>query len=275
MLVILLSVIAIRHAALNLPLERDEGEFAYMGQLMIDGVAPYTVAYGQKLPGIYAAYAAIMLIFSQDCAGIHTGLLLINLATAFMIFAIGFRYFSLPVGSVAAASYAILSTDSSVLGLAAHATHFVVLFAMAGTWVLLKSFSTNRLWFYFLSGFLFGLSFLMKQPGLVFGLFAALLLFMRLKRNSCRAAVLFFAGLVIPYLIVCCAFFLAGLFKPFWFWTVQYSSIYASGVRLSHDSAIYQAARLFIQRFIPIIANNPILWGFAALGITLHIFAIK
>ena len=41
----------------NVPLERDEGEYAYAGQLMLHGVAPYTSLYSMKLPGTFAAYA--------------------------------------------------------------------------------------------------------------------------------------------------------------------------------------------------------------------------
>lgn len=59
----------------NLPLERDEGEYAYAGQLIVDGIPPYQFAY-MKLPGTYAAYALIMAIFGQTSGGIHIGLLL-------------------------------------------------------------------------------------------------------------------------------------------------------------------------------------------------------
>lgn len=37
------------------PLERDEGEYAYAGQLMLQGIPPYQLAYNMKLPGTYAA----------------------------------------------------------------------------------------------------------------------------------------------------------------------------------------------------------------------------
>ena len=49
-------VLAIRIRLLGIPLERDEGEYAYAGQLMLQGIPPYKLAYNMKLPGIYAAY---------------------------------------------------------------------------------------------------------------------------------------------------------------------------------------------------------------------------
>src|SRR5438067_13335877 len=79
-------VITIRTRLLGIPLERDEGEYAYAGQLILQGVPPYTLAYNMKFPGTFAAYAAIMSIFGQTIAGIHLGLLLVNTATIILIF---------------------------------------------------------------------------------------------------------------------------------------------------------------------------------------------
>ena len=57
--------VAIRIRLLGMPLERDEGEYAYAGQLMLQGIPPYKLAYNMKFPGTYAAYAAIMSVFGQ------------------------------------------------------------------------------------------------------------------------------------------------------------------------------------------------------------------
>ena len=64
-------VIAIRIRLLGIPLERDEGEYAYAGQLILQGIPPYKLAYNMKFPGTYAAYAVIMSIFGQTIVGIH------------------------------------------------------------------------------------------------------------------------------------------------------------------------------------------------------------
>src|SRR5436190_23592252 len=116
--------VAFRIRLLGIPLERDEGEYAYAGQLMLQGIPPYKLAYNMKFPGTYAAYAVIMSIFGQTIAGIHIGLLLINAATTILIFFLGQRLFSLTAGVAAATTYAVLSLSPSVLGLAAHATQF-------------------------------------------------------------------------------------------------------------------------------------------------------
>src|SRR5437762_5292020 len=82
-------VLVIRIRLREIPLERDEGEYAYAGQLMLQGVPPYTAAYNMKLPGTYAAYALIMAVFGQTPSGIHLGLALVNAASIVFVCLIG------------------------------------------------------------------------------------------------------------------------------------------------------------------------------------------
>ena len=68
---VVLLCIYVRIRLLGIPLERDEGEFAYFGQLMLKGIPPFAAAYSMKLPGIYGMYALIMTLFGQTAQGIH------------------------------------------------------------------------------------------------------------------------------------------------------------------------------------------------------------
>src|SRR5450756_2530791 len=129
-LLALLFVGFIRWRLADMPLERDEGEYAYAGQLILQGIPPYQLAYNMKLPGTYVAYAAILAVFGQTSRGIHIGLLLINALSIFLLYLITARLFGALAGVIAGASYAFLTTQPGVYGLAAHATHFVVLAAL-------------------------------------------------------------------------------------------------------------------------------------------------
>src|SRR6476659_7962083 len=78
-LVVILGFAAfVRIRLLEMPLERDEGEYAYAGQLMLQGIPPYKLAYNMKLPGTYAAYALIMAALGETPRGIHLGVMLGN-----------------------------------------------------------------------------------------------------------------------------------------------------------------------------------------------------
>ena len=65
LLVVLTVVTAVRVRLLDMPLERDEGEYAYVGQLMLQGVPPYQEAYTMKWPGTAAMYALFMGLFGE------------------------------------------------------------------------------------------------------------------------------------------------------------------------------------------------------------------
>src|SRR5690242_13801902 len=174
--VVFVFVIAIRIRFLGIPLERDEGEYAYAGQLMLQGIPPYKLAYSMKFPGTYAAYALIMSIFGQTIFGIHLGLLLTNAGTTVLIFFVGRRLINATAGIAAAMSYGVLSVSPFVLGLAAHATHFVAVLVLGGMLLLLDESGRQQLGRLFASGFIFGLSILMKQPAVFFVVFAAIYL---------------------------------------------------------------------------------------------------
>src|SRR6059058_5054098 len=104
-----LLVFSVRLRLRDMPLERDEGEYAYAGQLMLQGVPPYKEAYNMKLPGTYAAYAVIMAVFGQTPAGIHTGVALINCAAIILIFLIGRKVLDETTGIVAAVIFGLMS----------------------------------------------------------------------------------------------------------------------------------------------------------------------
>ena len=154
LLLAVLFVAFVRIRLLATPLERDEGEFAYGGQLMLQGIPPYELFYNIKFPGIYAAYALCLFLFGQSASAIHFGLLLVNVAGIWLLYRLARRFLDVPGAVAAGASYAFLSTSPVVLGLAAHATHFVVAAALAGLLLLLRGEDSGKPVLFFCSGFL-------------------------------------------------------------------------------------------------------------------------
>ena len=152
----LLFVIFVRWRLREMPLERDEGGFAYLGQLLLQGIPPFQLAWDIKPPGLYLAYSAMMAMFGQSAAGIHLGLLAVNLATIGLVFLLTRDLFDPLTGSLAAAAYALLALSPSVLGVVAHATHFTAFFGVAATWVLWRALQSDRTILLLLSGILFG-----------------------------------------------------------------------------------------------------------------------
>jgi 4-amino-4-deoxy-L-arabinose transferase-like glycosyltransferase len=233
LMLLLVMVVAVRVRLLNLPLERDEGEFAYAGQLMLQGIPPYQLAFNMKMPGIYAAYAAIMAVFGQTTAGIHLGILVVNLATAVLLFFLARRWLQGPAVPVCCAVYLLVSLSPALRGLAGHATHLVVLHALGGLLLLLRARQSGKALTLFLSGLLFGLAFLCKQPGLFFGFFGIAILMWDARttwpaswRSCARNISWLCAGMALPLALTCLILWRAGTFERFWFWTVPYAQVY-------------------------------------------------
>src|ERR1700686_4280284 len=166
-LVVVLVIFALVRIRLrNTPLERDEGEYAYAGQLMLQGDPPYHLAYNMKLPGTYAAYAIMMAAFGQTVPGIRIGMLVVLIANTVMVFFLGRRLFGILAGTVAAASYTLLANRLGTMSLDGHATHFIMLMALAGTLLLLHAIETRRTVAVFGRGLCFGLGVLVEGRGI-------------------------------------------------------------------------------------------------------------
>lgn len=231
---VILAIFAARIRLLDAPLERDEGEYGYMGQLLLQGSAPYAVAANMKFPGVSAVYAVFMTIYGQSAAGIHMALLIVNALTAWLVYLLGRRLFHPAAGAAAAATFMVLSSGWSVMGMWSHATHFVMLPATGALLLLLQWEETGGWKRLAWSGLLFGVSVLMKQHGLFFVLFGGVYVAVKGdRRQLARSLGVFVLGAALPFLLMSAALWKAGVFGRFWFWTFQYARLYTTAVPVS------------------------------------------
>jgi hypothetical protein len=271
---ILLFIIVVRVRLADVPLERDEGEYAYMGQLLLQGIPPYSVAYNMKFPGTYLMYALIMSLFGQTVQGIHLGFMVLNCITVIILFLFSKRLINDVAAVTAAGAYGILSLGPSVLGFAAHATHFVALPAIAGALLLHHALENNKPSWYFFPGAAFGLAFLMKQPGIFFVLFGVSCILSRnlssgperFSRRNILHLSLFLSAAILPLTVAIVWLYAAGVFDTFWFWTVQYAAKYGSQVPLS------EAFSIFGSNVIDVINGFYLLWLISGLGFLVLLF---
>lgn len=241
--VVVLSITVVRWRFAGMPLERDEGEYAYFGQLILNGVVPYSEAYNMKLPGIYYMYAIIMAVFGESYKGIHMGFIFMNAGTMILLFFSMRNFFNPLVGILTAGFYGLMAMSNNVLGFAAHATQFAVFFVALAMFFFSKYEQNKKLLFALLTGIMFGLAFLMKQQAVYFILFGGIVFilfqlidaggiksFFKSPLRVIKGASLFSFGVFIPYIAVLLVMLAWGVFDKFWFWTVQYASKYAAGL---------------------------------------------
>lgn len=267
---ILLAGAAVRWRLLDFPLERDEGEYAYNAQLLLEGIPPYRLAHAsQKLPGVSLMSALALALWGELPRGLHFGLLLTNAASTLLLFFLVRRLVDVRAALFAAAAFALLNIGQGVLGFAAHATHFVTLWMLAGLLALLEALEreppgTRPL---FLAGLLLGCSVLMRQPAVVFAVFAALVVLVEDRRAArpwrtiARRELTLLLGVVTPLGLLCAWLWSAGVLPAFWFWTVTYAASYGSQISLAVG---WQA----LLNTVPhVIAGNGLLWSLACVGL--------
>lgn len=252
---------------MGVPLERDEGEYAYIAQQLLQGVLPYTESHSMKFPGIFLVYAIILTIFGQTSVAIHLSLLLVNLATAFLLFLLGRNVLNLSAGIVAGISFCVLSLSPALQGNWANSEHFVLLFAIGGVLLLRKVHDQPVQ--YLLSGFLLGFALLIKQHAIFFCLFGAIYLFYKVVVQQIKkprlVIGLFAVGGMAPMILSALFYKITGNFSDFWFCTFQYPSEYISLVSMD------QGFKNFKYFFGQILESNfPILLlallGLASVG---------
>ncbi|MFA6588425.1 MAG: glycosyltransferase family 39 protein [Patescibacteria group bacterium] len=225
--------IVIRIRLLNVPLERDEGEYAYIGQQLLQGKLPFESAYSLKLPGTAMMYSLTFLVFGQTTAAIHFGLMLINIASVILLVIITKRFFGRLVGFMAGFGFVFMSLSNSVHGFVAQTEHYLIFFVLLGILLLQFSEKKAQYWLSLLSGLAFGLAILMKQHAIFFLIWTMVYLLIKqqpwqnknwltwLKRNS-----ILIAGAILPLSILIIIIWQRGVFPEFWLWTVQYAKEY-------------------------------------------------
>jgi hypothetical protein len=272
----ILIITILRFPFLDVPLERDEGAYAYMAQLILEGIPPYTEAYSLYFPGIFIIYALGFLVFGQTIFAIHFSLLIANLITIVFIFLIGKKLYNFGTGVISAATLGLLGLNPYAQGLFSHGEPFTMLFICSGVYFLLLGVGSKKKILFICSGIFFGLGLLVKQNVLIFAGFPVAylcwVLFKNFKQsnNFCYGALLFFIfGYFIPLSILSIFFLITGSWDQVLFWTFIMPSEMTPPISISR--LIHQ----FKILPIPIIKVSPLFFGLAAIGFLSPLFDKK
>jgi len=235
----------------GMPLERDEGEYAYVAQRLLVGVPPFADTFTLKFPGIYVIYALILKWFGQTDTTIREVLILTNAASCAFLFGIVRKISSDRAAIWSAAAYAVLTLNSAVLGMTANAEHFILFFVLAG--IFLLTHSTKLPWS-FAGGLCFGLAVTMKQQGFFFlFLGAAWILF---RARNAKSLVIYGLSALIPIGIMLFWMRKAGVWDSFIFWCFTYPRHYGSAWSASERLYFFlsQGGRLAAHFFTLLLA---------------------
>jgi hypothetical protein len=236
----------------SIPLERDEGEYAYIAQRWLRGDVPYRDAFDQKPPGAFAVYAACFVLFGESIESIHWGVQLYTLLTLVGIGWIARRVGGPGAGWVAAVLAAFMTADASVLGNAANTETIMILPLTAGLAVCLAAIDVDSGVLGALSGVCGTLALLSKQVALPNVAWHGLLLLF-CARSRWRLTLAYAAGGVFAAVPVVWYFASVGALSDFWDCVVGHNLTYARRVPLEwYPSMFFSTFQGVFRQWLPV-----------------------
>ena len=117
---IVIVYVLLRLPGIGVPLDRDEGAFGYMGQLINHGGLPYRDGLDHKPPVAFYINALALHLVPATAQGVHSFLLVYNFLTLICLFYISKLYFeSRSAGLWCALAYAVFSASPAIQGFTA------------------------------------------------------------------------------------------------------------------------------------------------------------
>lgn len=235
---IVLLFLFIRIGFRDIPIERDEGSYAYMGQLVMKGEVPYRDFYEMKPPALYYSYGVLSALSGGDVVLMHVWMALLIAFGAMLLFYLVRRWMDAGSGLIATLAYLVLAMTPYASGFSIQAEHLVAFFAIAGLWALTRGLQKGSRQLILLAGFLLCYGLLIKQNGLFFALLAMTLVpaFHASENktqwfsNSIRDGLWLAVGALIPIIGFGLLMTIQGTLTDFWFWIVEYPQAYTSKI---------------------------------------------
>jgi hypothetical protein len=258
---------AVRLPLLNVPLERDEGEYAYIAWRLGHHELPYRDWVDQKPPAIFWVYRAALALPLDPIRAVHLAALLFSAASTCALFFLALRFMSRFWAFIAAALFTLLSADPFAQGTAANTEVFMLLPLILAQLAFLKAAGNPRnVLLTLICGALTGIAIAFKQVAAVNWLLLIVLypIFTAPEkrwRNAAAFAIWSFVGL----------FAIAGIIALY-FWTRHGLSELTDNVfthNLEYIGAMTWSDRIhFCSETVARLAGaETLVWVFSAAGL--------
>ena len=223
---IIVIVASIRIHLADIPFERDEGEYAYAGQMILKGSPPYQDVYNMKFPGVYYMYALSFKMFGEGIQAPRYLVLVLQLIGAFFLYLLARRMIHYASGWLSAAAFMLFSLSLMFQGPMANAEQFLLAFLIPSLYFLYRGLEKHSLPNLATAGVLIALAATMKQHAFIF-LGASLVWIVYTQRaGAVRYIGVYLAGVMVPLLLLFCYLWMAGVWSHFYFLTFQYARAY-------------------------------------------------
>lgn len=200
---------------LQIPFERDEGGFAYIGRQLWQGNLLYTQLPDSKPPLLYLIYALFVGLPFEPVPAVHSGAFVFHLAAVAILWKWASAHMATPWNFLLTASFSLYCVSWQVVGFAAHATQILLVPALAGCCLLWQ----NKKEFFLqtaLAGLLFGLAFCIKQQAFFLPAGGVILIVSAFKNQRLKHSLTLLVSSAFPFLCCMVCFTFNGRFSDFW-----------------------------------------------------------
>lgn len=229
---LLLLTILLRWQYLDIPLERDESVYYYIGKAALDGGKPYFDFYEMKPPGLFYSYALLVALFGYSGTGAHLALLFVSLSNTVFTYLIARQLAGKGLAALAAFTFVFFSLNPGASGLYLMAEHVTLFWGLPGVWLALQYPEKTNKYGLLGSGILLSLAVLVKQTAAVFVIAIAiywLVRWLQNRREQPLRPVLWWAlGGILPVLVTGLFIWMAGTWEHAKFWLYDYPAHYAT-----------------------------------------------
>lgn len=237
------------------PFFRDEGLYATVAQMLLDGHIPYHDAFDNKPPMIFAWYALSFLLFGDHVWAPRLLVSLLLSGATYVMYLEGRLLWSHRAGLVAATALA-LSFGLATLETGANTEFFLIPPLVGSLYAFSKGQKTGSGWWYAACGFLSGIAAATKDISLfVFFLYAGLAAWPLVRGSGLRAVTspefrrsvgALVAGGLIAVAVVVLPFVVTGTFPDLWEATIVYTLKYVGDVPTSDKVEILRKSPLYL-----------------------------
>jgi hypothetical protein len=266
-LVFLISLL-IRLPLLPIPLERDEGEYAYIAWRWGYNELPYRDWVDQKPPGIFVVYRLAMMLPIDPVQAVHFAGALFAAASAAALFLVAVRWISGFWATFAGILFGVMSAEPSIQGVAANTELFMLfplILSVLAFMRVVRAVDLN-VPLVLLCGMLTGLAAAFKQVAAINWLFLALAWpLVSVGRNKRRTSALFasysLAGAAVPWAALALYFSWKGALPDFVYNVLTHNVEYAGGL-------IWADRWGYLQRAIRHLApTHALVWLYSFVGL--------
>jgi hypothetical protein len=235
--------VLLRINAIGIPLDRDEGVFAYAGQRILEGELPFRDVVDHKPPGVFYLYALALLLVPPTPEGVHRFLHAYNFLTLLAVWFLMKRLFpSRWAPFCGAFCFAIFSASPAIQGFTASAEMLMLLPIVISLLLTVVAATQPSKWLLLASGAAGAVACWIKPTAVASIAFVVVYLAVSAWRTNSagspsKGALLrvfwWCAGGAIVTGAVAAYFAAAGIFPAFVYWSFTHSLAYANQVTVS------------------------------------------